>query len=126
MATSSSRLSAHPPKTRAQRLAEMPPHHQAVIGVILPLGEISYWALRESVLQGPQATDIHNFDSTLNELIVQGYLSSFVEDGQVFYLVVDDLNPDKRDEQSLHNASRRSLEDTLDALDSMDFDDPFA
>ncbi len=126
MATSSSRLSAQPPKTRAQRLAELPPHQRAVIAVILPLGEMSYWTLRDGVMQGANAADVHNFDATLNELIVQGYLSSFIEDGQVYYLVEQNLSPDKRDEQSLHNSSRLNLKDTLDALDSMDFDDPFA
>ncbi|MFQ3645520.1 MAG: hypothetical protein SNJ80_01185 [Anaerolinea sp.] len=126
MATSSSRLSTQPSKTRAQRLAELPPHQRAVIAVILPRGEMSYWALRDEVLQSAHAADVYNFDATLNELIVQGYLTSFIEDGQVYYLVEQNLSPDKRDEQSLHNSNRRSLKDTLDALDSMDFDDPFA
>lgn len=123
MATSSSRLSAHPPKTRAQRLAELPLHQRAVITVILSQGEMSYTALRDSVLQSDHAAHVPNFDNTLNELIVQGYLTSFIEDDQVFYLVQADLAPDKRDERSLHGSHSSSLDAMLDSLD---LEDPFA
>jgi hypothetical protein len=126
MATSSSRLSDQPPKTRTQRLAELPPHQRAVVEVILPQGEMSYWALREGVHQSPNAGDVPNFDDALNELVVQGYLTSFIEDSQVYYLVDANLTPHKRDERSLHNSSRRNLTDTLDGLQNIEFDDPFA
>lgn len=125
MATSSSRLSAHSSKNRAQRLAELPSHQRAVLSVILPHGEMSYWALREGVLQSEQAADVSDFDDTLNELVVQGYLTSFIDDGQVYYLVETSLNPDKRDEQSLYSTTRRNLASTLDELDNLTLDDPF-
>jgi len=126
MATSTSRLENYHERSRAQRLAELPPPQRVLIGVMLPVGEMSYWMLRDAVLASEDAHLVANFDHTLNELIVAGYLSSFIEDGQVYYLLEATLAPDKRDEQSVHNMRRRSLTDTLDALDTMDFDDPFA
>lgn len=126
MTTSTDSLQIQQPSLRVRLLAELPSHQHMIIEAILPDTEISYQQLNDRVMSLASRPTQSQFDKTINELVSHGYLSSFIEDGHVFYLLDADLSPDKRDEQSLHGSGSRRLLDTLDALDSLEFDDPFA
>jgi hypothetical protein len=108
------------------RLQEFPVHQRRVIELLLEPRELSYETLRVKLIESETPLHLAQFNSAITELVRDGYLVSFIEDGEVYYFLESDLNPDKRDEMSMHGSRPDRLLDALDALDGLDLSDPFS
>jgi hypothetical protein len=114
MASSTSKNGQYSENTTKKRLGEFSTAQRAIIEVLFIPREMPYRELKQKVLQTSHTPTQTQFDNAINELIRQGYLVSFIEDGEVYYLLDADVKPEKRDEVG-HHGSRPDL--LLDHLD---------
>jgi hypothetical protein len=110
MGSSTGNLREHPDKPEplnAAELSHLPPNQFALLSVLLEPRELSYTALCAAVKALPEAQRLtqSQIDGTLFELVKEGYLTSFMENGDVVYLLQlrPGKRPSKRDEQRLWN-----------------------
>ncbi len=112
MGSSSTNLSHRKEKSRVQPLTELPMPHRAIIEALITPRELSYDAICTSITTQHTHTR-SEVDNALFELVQQAYLSSFFENGEVYYYLEYDLDtkPDKHDEI---NRPSNPLDDILD------------
>ncbi len=110
---------------QASDYAQLPAAQAAVMLMLAEPREMPYRLLcdkMKNMAEGQRLTQ-SQIDGALYELVKQGYLSSFMESGDIVYLVqaITQSRPSKRDEQRLWNR----FEMGLDALEiELDIDLP--
>jgi hypothetical protein len=89
--------------TDLSQIAQLPANQHTVMETMLHAKEMSYSRLCETIKHLPDNTRLtqSQIDSTLYELISAGYLTSFMEDGEIIYMVQLKGKSQKRDEQRL-------------------------
>jgi hypothetical protein len=120
MTTSTENLRERPHDKRLSRLTEFPPHQRVIVELLLTPGELAYSELFRQIMASSSPLSQAQFDNAINELVRAGYLMSFFEDGEVYYLLEVDLKADKRDEISLHGSRPDSFLDAFNKLDELD------
>lgn len=102
--------------TDASQIAQLPANQHVVMEILLTSREMSYSHLCEAIKHLPDDKRLSQsqIDSTLYELISIGYLTSFMEDGEIIYMMQLKGNQQKRDEQRLWDSMSR--EDLLRQL----------
>jgi hypothetical protein len=108
MASSTSSNGQYSDNSSHKRLGDFTLAQRAIIEVLFTPREMPYRELNQKVLQTSHAPSQTQFDNAINELIRLGYLMSFIEDGEVYYLLDADVKPEKRDEVA-HRSSRPDL-----------------
>jgi hypothetical protein len=111
---------------KLSRLQEFPVHQRRIIELLLEPRELPYESLRTKIMDSDTPLHSAQFNAAITELVRDGYLVSFIEDGEVYYFLEFDVKPEKRDEMSMHGSRPDRLLDALDALDGLDLSDPFA
>lgn len=103
--------------------AQLPTNQAAILTMLAEPREMPYQVLCDKIKSLPEDQRLtqSQVDGALYELVKQGYLSSFMENGDIVYLMQHTPNkrPSKRDEQSLWNR----FDIGLDALE-LDIDLP--
>ena len=110
--------------SNSSELYKLPKAQYAVMTYLLDVKERSYRDLCEYLKASSQDKTMlqSDIDSALYELIRLGYLTSYMENGDIIYMSLinkADERPQKRDEQNIF----RKLSIT-DILDSIDIDPP--
>lgn len=107
MSTSTGNLQSYEAKNRKRisdlsQIVDLPSNQHTVMSLVSSR-EMSYSRLCDAVkhLSDDKRLSQSQLDSTLYELISIGYLSSFMEDGEIIYMVQLKGKQDKRDEQRL-------------------------
>jgi hypothetical protein len=99
----------------AADLLHLPPNQYSVMSLLITPREMAYSALCEAIktLPEPQRLTQAQLDGTLFELVKEGYLTSFMENGDVVYMVQlrKGKRPSKRDEQRLWNKFDMGLDE---------------
>ncbi len=89
-------------------LYKLPPNQYTIMELVMTPREISYKNLCEAVKELPETNRLSQaqIDGTLYELLRLGYLTSFIDNGEIIYMAQIGQkgdSPVKRDEQKLWN-----------------------
>lgn len=99
----------------AAELNHLPPNQYTVMSVLIGPREMAYTTLCETIQALPDNLRLtqSQIDGTLFELVKEGYLTSFMENGDVVYMVQlrAGQRPSKRDEQRLWNKFEMGLDE---------------